>query len=135
MTGVRTVITKAKATMAIVTLEDLQGTVEVVVFPRLYEQTTATWREGEILLVAGRVDHKVRMSRCLRIWRSNGKPRSAAGRGCVRAAGRRRRSRSGRRGGGNGAGGNGHGNGNGNGAAGTRPLVAVGPGPAAPAAR
>ena len=58
MTGVRTVITKAKASMAIVTLEDLQGTIEVVVFPRLYEQTTGTWRDGEILLVAGRVDHK-----------------------------------------------------------------------------
>src|SRR6476659_11057104 len=44
--------------MAIVTLEDLQGTIEVVVFPRLYEQTLATWRDGEILLVAGRIDHK-----------------------------------------------------------------------------
>jgi hypothetical protein len=58
VTGVRTVITKAKATMAIVTIEDLQGTAEVVVFPRLYEQTASTWREGEILLVAGRIDHK-----------------------------------------------------------------------------
>jgi DNA polymerase-3 subunit alpha len=58
VTGVRTVITKAKAAMAIVTMEDLQGTAEVVVFPRLYEQTGSTWREGEILLVAGRVDHK-----------------------------------------------------------------------------
>ena len=58
VTGVRVVITKAKATMAIVTLEDLQGTIEVVVFPRLYEQTMGTWRDGEILLVAGRVDHK-----------------------------------------------------------------------------
>ena len=58
VTGVRTVITKAKASMAIVTMEDLQGTVEVVVFPRLFEQTGSAWREGEILLVAGRVDHK-----------------------------------------------------------------------------
>jgi hypothetical protein len=58
VTGVRVVITKAKSTMAIVTLEDLQGTIEVVVFPRLYEQTMGTWRDGEILLVAGRVDHK-----------------------------------------------------------------------------
>ena len=58
VTGVRTVITKAKASMAIVTMEDLQGTIEVVVFPRLYEQTMGTWRDGEILLVAGRVDHK-----------------------------------------------------------------------------
>src|SRR5207344_2972173 len=53
-----TVITKSKSSMAIVTMEDLQGTIEVVVFPRLYEQTGSTWRDGEILLVAGRVDHK-----------------------------------------------------------------------------
>ena len=39
VTGVRTVITKAKATMAIVSLEDLQGGVEVVVFPRLFEES------------------------------------------------------------------------------------------------
>ncbi len=56
--GLRTVITKAKQTMAVATLEDLQGTVEVVVFPRLYEQTRPTWQEGAILLVAGRVDHR-----------------------------------------------------------------------------
>src|SRR5690349_9205760 len=58
VTAQRTVITKSQSTMAIVTMEDLQGTIEVVVFPRLYEQTAGTWREGEILLVAGRVDHK-----------------------------------------------------------------------------
>jgi hypothetical protein len=58
VTGRRTVITKAKAAMAIVTLEDLQGSVEVVVFPRLFEQTGPSWRDGAILLVAGRVDHK-----------------------------------------------------------------------------
>jgi DNA polymerase-3 subunit alpha len=58
VTGVRTVITKAKASMAIATLEDLQGTIEVVVFPRLYEETAATWVEGAILLVSGRVDHR-----------------------------------------------------------------------------
>jgi len=58
VTGIRTVITKAKASMAIVTMEDLQGTIEVVVFPRLYEQTGPIWRDGSILLVAGRVDHR-----------------------------------------------------------------------------
>jgi DNA polymerase-3 subunit alpha len=58
VTGLRTVITKAKQAMAIATLEDLQGTLEVVVFPRLYEQTGSTWQEGSILLVAGRVDHR-----------------------------------------------------------------------------
>ena len=58
VTGIRTVITKKQESMAIATLEDLQGTIEVVVFPRLYETTRATWRDGSILLVAGRVDHR-----------------------------------------------------------------------------
>ena len=44
--------------MAVVTLEDLQGTLEVVVFPRTYETTLGMWRDGAILLVAGRVDHR-----------------------------------------------------------------------------
>ncbi len=58
VTGIRSVMTKARATMAVVTLEDLQGTVEVVVFPKTYETTMGTWRDGAILLVAGRVDHR-----------------------------------------------------------------------------
>jgi DNA polymerase-3 subunit alpha len=58
VTGMRTVLTKARSTMAVVTLEDLQGTLEVVVFPRTYETTAGTWRDGAILLVAGRVDHR-----------------------------------------------------------------------------
>jgi len=56
--GSRTVVTKTRSTMAVVTLEDLQGSLEVVVFPRLYETTGPTWRDGAILLVAGRVDHR-----------------------------------------------------------------------------
>ena len=56
--GSRIVITKARATMAVVTLEDVQGSVEVIVFPKLYEQSAPTWAEGAILLVAGRVDHR-----------------------------------------------------------------------------
>ena len=58
VTGFRTIITKARSTMGMATLEDLQGTIEIVVFPKLYEQTVGIWREGSILLVAGRVDHR-----------------------------------------------------------------------------
>ncbi|HZC32329.1 MAG TPA: DNA polymerase III subunit alpha, partial [Candidatus Bathyarchaeia archaeon] len=58
VTGFRTVITKTRSTMGVATLEDLQGTIEVVVFPRLYETTAGTWSEGTILLVAGRIDHR-----------------------------------------------------------------------------
>ena len=56
--GSRTVVTRARATMAVVTIEDLQGSIEVVVFPKLFEQTAGTWTEGTILLIAGRVDHR-----------------------------------------------------------------------------
>ena len=58
VTGFRTVITKSKSTMGVATIEDLQGTIEIVVFPKLYEQTAGTWAEGSILLVAGRIDHR-----------------------------------------------------------------------------
>jgi DNA polymerase III subunit alpha len=58
ITGVRSVITKARATMAVATLEDLQGSLEVVVFPKTLEATAAAWRPDAIVLVAGRVDHK-----------------------------------------------------------------------------
>ena len=58
VTGIRRVITKTKATMGVATLEDLQGTVEAIVFPRTFEATASTWQEDAILLVAGRVDHK-----------------------------------------------------------------------------
>jgi hypothetical protein len=55
---VRRVVTKSKSTMAVATLEDLQGTLEVVVFPKVLEQTATSWTEDAIVLVAGRVDHK-----------------------------------------------------------------------------
>jgi len=58
VTGLRMVTTRAKDTMAVATIEDLQGTVEVVVFPRMYVTSGATFAEGAILLVAGRVDHR-----------------------------------------------------------------------------
>ncbi|HET9456701.1 MAG TPA: OB-fold nucleic acid binding domain-containing protein, partial [Candidatus Limnocylindrales bacterium] len=58
VTGFRTIITKAKSTMGVATLEDLQGTIEIVVFPKMYEMTAGTWTDGTILLVAGRVDHR-----------------------------------------------------------------------------
>jgi DNA polymerase-3 subunit alpha len=58
VTGFRTQVTKTQSLMAFATLEDLQGSIEVVVFPRTYEQTIGSWTDGAILLVAGRVDHR-----------------------------------------------------------------------------
>ncbi|HEX7491129.1 MAG TPA: DNA polymerase III subunit alpha, partial [Candidatus Limnocylindrales bacterium] len=58
VTGIRTVMTRNKDTMAVAAFEDLQGTVEVVVFPKMYLTSGGTFSDGAILLVAGRVDHR-----------------------------------------------------------------------------
>jgi DNA polymerase-3 subunit alpha len=46
--------------MAFVQLEDLQGSIEVIVFPSIYEKTRELWQEDKILVVRGRVDAKGR---------------------------------------------------------------------------
>jgi DNA polymerase-3 subunit alpha len=56
VTGVRRLVTRTKSQMAVVTLEDLHGTVEAVVFPRLYEKNPEVFREDSILVVEGKVD-------------------------------------------------------------------------------
>jgi DNA polymerase-3 subunit alpha len=58
VTGLRTIITKTRQTMAILTLEDLQGSIEIVVFARTYEAAAPLLLDGAVLLVAGRVDHR-----------------------------------------------------------------------------
>jgi hypothetical protein len=44
--------------MLVATLEDLQGSVEVVVFPKVYADTAPFWADDSIVLVSGRVDHR-----------------------------------------------------------------------------
>jgi DNA polymerase-3 subunit alpha len=58
VTTVRRVITRKSESMAVATLEDLRGSVDAVVFPRVYAETGPTWNEDAVLLVAGRVDYK-----------------------------------------------------------------------------
>jgi len=53
---VRRHLTKKGAEMAFVTLEDLQGTCDVVVFPQTWNQTKELWQPEGILVVAGKVD-------------------------------------------------------------------------------
>ncbi|MBV8719982.1 MAG: DNA polymerase III subunit alpha, partial [Chloroflexi bacterium] len=57
VTGVRRILTKTKSQMAVVTLEDLHGSIEAVVFPRVYERAGAeVFREDVILVIEGKVD-------------------------------------------------------------------------------
>jgi DNA polymerase-3 subunit alpha len=48
--------TKKGDEMAFVTLEDLHGTCDVVVFPRVWSKTKQLWQSEKILVVAGKVD-------------------------------------------------------------------------------
>jgi hypothetical protein len=54
--SVRKVITKRSETMCIAHIEDLHGSIEVVGFPRTYQQYADLWVEDSILVVQGKVD-------------------------------------------------------------------------------
>ncbi len=57
---VRRHTTKKGAPMAFVGLEDLQGLIELVVFPRTWKETQHKWELDKIVVVRGRVDGKGR---------------------------------------------------------------------------
>lgn len=52
---VRTILTKSGEKMAFITVEDTTGTLEAVLFPKLFKQYTATITPGICLLVRGKV--------------------------------------------------------------------------------
>ncbi|HEX6129859.1 MAG TPA: DNA polymerase III subunit alpha, partial [Candidatus Limnocylindria bacterium] len=54
----RRVITRAGSTMLVATLEDLTGSTEVVVFPKVFADTANAWTDDAVVLVTGRVDHR-----------------------------------------------------------------------------
>jgi DNA polymerase-3 subunit alpha len=54
--AVRRITTRKGDTMVVATLEDLYGSVEVVGFPRTYQETAEHWQEDAILVVQGKVD-------------------------------------------------------------------------------
>lgn len=56
ITKVRPHLTKAGKSMGFVTLEDIQGTIELVVFPRTWEQSGELLEFDKIVLIEGRVD-------------------------------------------------------------------------------
>ncbi len=53
---VRTITTKKGETMAFVRLEDLQGSVDVTVFPQLFKEKRSLWVTDKIVLVFGKAD-------------------------------------------------------------------------------
>jgi len=58
LSGVRRIVTKRKETMLVAQLEDLHGSIELVVFPRTLERTADLWRDDAIVIVEGKLDQK-----------------------------------------------------------------------------
>lgn len=56
--SVRRVTTKSNKTMAILEIEDLTGTIEVVAFPKTYEEVSALLEPDSILVVNGKVEER-----------------------------------------------------------------------------
>lgn len=56
ITGVRPYTTKTGKPMGFVQLEDIQGTVELVLFPKTWEQSREKLTVGQIVIVEGKVD-------------------------------------------------------------------------------
>jgi DNA polymerase-3 subunit alpha len=56
VTALKRTMTKSGSAMAFLTLEDLTGSVEVIVFPKTYEQNTLHLRRDAILVVRGKLD-------------------------------------------------------------------------------
>ena len=55
LADVKKKITKRGQIMLFITLEDISGPVEMLVFPKVYEQTTELWKEGTPIAIIGKV--------------------------------------------------------------------------------
>jgi DNA polymerase III subunit alpha len=63
VTGIRRLLTRNKGQMAVITIEDLSGSVEAIIFPRLYEKSPELFRDDAILVLEGKVDVDSRTER------------------------------------------------------------------------
>lgn len=55
---VQKIITKSKSEMLFVTIEDMKGKIELLVFPRIFEQTGGAWTEERLVIVDGKLSDK-----------------------------------------------------------------------------
>jgi len=55
---IKKILTKKGDPMLFVDIEDLNGRVEILVFPRTLKENTAIWQEGRIILASGRLSEK-----------------------------------------------------------------------------
>ncbi|NIA11586.1 MAG: DNA polymerase III subunit alpha, partial [Nitrospiraceae bacterium] len=58
ITKIQNVVTRTGGKMLFVTLEDLTGKIEILVFPKMLEQNSEIWREEKVVLVSGKLSDK-----------------------------------------------------------------------------
>ncbi|MBI2050850.1 MAG: DNA polymerase III subunit alpha [Parcubacteria group bacterium] len=58
ITGAKEIITKKGDPMAFVTLEDLTGSLELIVFPRLYQEHRLLWQADSLVAVTGKPENR-----------------------------------------------------------------------------
>ncbi len=63
ITAARKIVTRNGSMMAFVTIEDLSGSVEVIVFPKLFETTADLWEVDRVVEIEGRLTSKDRDGR------------------------------------------------------------------------
>ncbi|MFA4817180.1 MAG: DNA polymerase III subunit alpha [Parcubacteria group bacterium] len=58
ITAIKKIYLKNQKTMLFVTLEDTSGKIEILVFPKVLEQTLSVWEEEKIILASGKISDK-----------------------------------------------------------------------------
>lgn len=58
LTGLRRIMTKKNDTMLIAQVEDLDGTIEMVAFPKVYEKFVNFWQEDNIVAITGKIEDR-----------------------------------------------------------------------------
>jgi DNA polymerase III alpha subunit len=56
--SIKQIYLKNKKSMAFVTLENTSGSIECLVFPKMYKKTLEIWTEGSLLMIDGKISTK-----------------------------------------------------------------------------
>jgi DNA polymerase-3 subunit alpha len=58
LTGLRRILTKKNDTMLLAQIEDLDGAIEMVAFPKVYEKFTSFWKDDNIIALTAKVEYR-----------------------------------------------------------------------------
>ena len=65
ITKIQKIMTRANEQMLFVKIEDLSGSIELLVFPRLLKKTPSIWQEGKVALCQGKLSDKDQQAKLL----------------------------------------------------------------------